>query len=149
MEFIYTLILIALIVIIFHFIRFSLSRWQVVVDIFETGSEPEGKQIYGIWSEFRQADAKYPLINTLLKVIPTSYGLYLKYDLKYEPIKFYKPVRIPWANISFEYTSESNGYDKLYIEKNYRTVGTLFLQRLVVEEIVDYMKNQGIELNIK
>jgi len=149
MEIIYTLISIFFIVIIFHFIRFNLSRWQVVVDIFETESEPEGKQIYGVWSEFRQADTKFPLINTLLKVIPTPYGLYLKYDLKYEPIKFYKPVMIPWANISLEYTAESNGYDKLYIEKNYHTVGTLFLQRLIIEEIVNHMKNQGIELNIK
>ncbi|MFC2083579.1 hypothetical protein ACFLS9_00835 [Bacteroidota bacterium] len=129
------IILIISIPFIVYYIRFKLTKWGKVVELFKTIEEPKGKVIYGFYSEFHHLATIYPLGNNFLKLIPSFNGLYLKYDLKYEIIKFYTPVYIPWENIEIEKSSDRIKYDKYYISFGNKKVGTLFLQPFVTEKI--------------
>lgn len=144
------LILISFASIFFQFIRFKLSRWEKIVEYFESVKRPELKPIYGYWSEFRISTNSYPLGNTFLKLAPTNSGLYLQYDLKFEPIKFYKPVLIPWNNLTITQTKESRrkGGDEYQIQKNGDYLGSIFLQTPISEQIKSKTNELGIQINI-
>ena len=136
-------------VVVIQFIRFKLTRWEKIVERFESERRMELKPIYGYWSEFRRSPKSYPLGNTFLKLAPTNFGLYLQYDLKFEPIKFYKPVIIPWNYIRIRQTKESKskGGDEYIIQENENYLGSLYLQTQISEQIIRRMKELGIELN--
>ena len=136
-------------VVVIQFIRFKLTRWEKIVERFESERRMELKPIYGYWSEFRRSPKSYPLGNTFLKLAPTNFGLYLQYDLKFEPIKFYKPVIIPWNYIRIRQTKESKskGGDEYIIQEKENYLGSLYLQTQISEQIIRRMKELGIELN--
>lgn len=146
---IYYISLFIIAIVVIQFIRFKLTRWENIVAHYESEKRSDSNAIYGYWSEFRQSPKSYPLSNSFLKLIPTNYGLYLQYDLKYEPIKYYKPVMIPWSNIRISQTKElfSNGGEEYIIEKNDQCLGSIFLQFQISEQIKDNVKNYGVELN--
>jgi hypothetical protein len=149
MKVILFLILIPSLVILLNYIRYKLSRWEIFIKDFESVKRPELKAIYGSWSEFRQSSTSYPLGNNFLKLAVSPFGLYLQYDLKYEPIKFYKPVMIPWDNILVTQTEESvtKGFDEYQIIKKGQIAGSLFLQFPISSQIKEESKNLGIKLN--
>jgi len=146
---IFYILLIFAAVIVIQYVRFKLTRWEKFVERFESEQRPELNPIYGFWSEFRRSPKSYPLGNSFLKVAPTNFGLYLQYDLKYEPIKFYKPVMIPWSNISIRQTKESRGKggDEYVIQENGNYFGSIFLQSLISEQIKNRIKELGVEIN--
>ena len=146
-PFIYVLLFFA-VYIFFQFIRFKLSRWEKIVEYFESVKRPE-IPIYGYWSEFRISTKSYPLGNTFLKLAPTNSGLYLQYDLKFEPIKFYKPILIPWNNLIIAQTKESisKGGDEYRIQKNGEYLGSIFLQTPISEQIKSKINELGIQIN--
>jgi hypothetical protein len=150
MKVILFLILFPALVIFLNYLRYKLSRWEIFIKDFESVKRPELKAIYGLWSEFRQSSTSYPLGNNFLKVAVTPFGLYLQYDLKYEPIKFYKPVTIPWDNIFIKQTKESvtKGFDEYRIIKKGQNAGSLFLQIPISDQIKAESKNLGIKLNV-
>ena len=150
MEKLTVIVLIILVVFLLHYLRFKLTRWEEFVFHFESEKRPELNPIYGFWSEFRQSTKSYPLSNSLLKVAPTSFGLYLQYDLKFEPIKYYKPVMIPWGNINVIHSEESKGKgsDEYIITENGESLGTIFLQIPISEQIINEAEKFGIELGI-
>jgi hypothetical protein len=135
--------------IITQFIRFKLTRWEKVVEQFGSEKRPDLKPIYGYWSEFRLAPKGYPMGNTLLKVAPTNFGLYIQFDLKFEPIKFYNPVMIPWSNLIIGHTQESRGKggEEYRIETNGEHLGSIILQTPVSEQIKEKIKELGIQIN--
>ena len=131
------------------YIRYKLSRWEEIVFHFGSVKRPDLRAIYGFWSEFRRTPRSYPLSNQYLKVAVTSVGLYLQYDLKYELIKFYKPVLIPWDNLKVGYSEESvkKGFDEYIILKDQKQLGKIFIQVPVSERIVEEAKKIGFELD--
>jgi len=135
--------------IFFQFIRFKLSRWEKIVDYYESIKRPELEPIYGYWSEFRKSAKSYPLGNTFLKLAATNSGLYLQYDLKFEPIKFYKPVLIPWDNLIITQTKESRGKggDEYRIQNNGEYLGSIFIQTPISEQIKNKTNQLGIQIN--
>ena len=143
------ILLIFIVVIVIQYIRFKLTRWEKIVEQFESARKNYLKPIYGYWSEFRQSPKSYPLGNTFLKLIPTNYGLYLQYDLKFEPIKFYKPVMIPWTyiNIVQSEVSKKKGGEEYRIQKNGKYLESIILQVPISEQIKNKMNELGIELN--
>lgn len=149
MENIYFILFIIPIMFIFHLIRFKLTCWEEFTNHFESVKRPELKPIYGFWSELKQSANSYPLNNSLIKVAVTSYGLYLQYDLKFELIKYYKPVIIPWKNISITNNEKSNGKgsDEYLISKNDQRLGSIFLQITISEQITREANSQGVSIN--
>ena len=133
-----------------HFIRFKLTRWEQFVLHFKSEKRPELNPIYGFWSEFRQSPKSYPLSNSLLKVATTSFGLYLQYDLMFEPIKYYKPVMIPWGNINIAHSEAGagKGCHEYIITKNGGHLGSIFIQIPISDQIVNESKNLGIEVKV-
>ena len=133
-----------------QYLRFKLTRWKKIVELFESEKRSDLNPIYGYWSEFRQSPKSYPLSNTFLKLTPTNFGLYLQYDLKYEPIKFYKPVLIPWSNIFVSRTQESKnkGGEEYKILKNGIDLGIIFLQAPISEQIKRKTEELGLLINI-
>lgn len=77
MKILHIILLIIPIVFLLHFLRFKLTGWEEFALHFESEKRPDQNPIYGFWSEFRQSPRSYPLSNSLLKVAPTSFGLYL------------------------------------------------------------------------
>lgn len=149
MEYFYFLIALFPIFVLISFIRFKLSRWEEIVSHFESEKRPNLNPVYGYWSEFRRSPRCYPISNIYLKVAITSFGLYLQYDLKYEPIKFYKPVMIPWSNIKVMHTVECSkkGFDEYIILKGGENLGKIFLQVAISDQIHDRAKDLGIKIN--
>lgn len=143
------ILLIFIVVVVIQYIRFKLTRWEKIVEQFESARRNDLKPIYGYWSEFRQSSKSYPLGNTFLKLAPTNYGLYLQYDLKFEPIKFYKPVMIPWTYISItrSIVSKKKGGKEDRIQKNGKYLGSIILQAPISEQIKNKMNELGVVLN--
>ena len=144
------IILIFPIVFSLYYFRFKLTHWEEFALHFESEKRPELNPIYGFWSEFRKSPKSYPLSNTLLKVATTSFGLYLQYDLKFEPIKFYKPVMIPWGNISVEHSKEAKGKgcNEYIVTKNGGHVGSIFIQTPISDQIVNEAKSLGVDIRV-
>ena len=149
MEFLFSFLVLIPIAYATSFVRFKLSRWEEIVTHFGSVKRPDLKPIYGFWSEFRRTPRSYPISNNYLKVAVTSLGLYLQYDLKYEPIKFYKPVLIPWENLKVGYSEESSrkGFDEYIILKDTNLLGKIFIQIPVSERIFEEAKKIGLELD--
>ncbi len=149
MKNIFYIILFIAAVIVIQYIRFKLTQWEKIVEHFESERRTELKPIYGYWSEFRRSPKSYPLGNAFLKLAPTNFGLYIQYDLKYEPIKFYKPVMIPWSYISIRQSKESKskGGDEYIIQENENHLGSLYLQTQISEQLMNSIKALGVELN--
>ncbi len=150
MENLLLIILIIPIVFFLYYFRFKLTHWEEFVLHFESEKRPELNPIYGFWSEFRQSPKSYPLSNTILKVATTAFGLYLQYDLKFEPIKFYKPVMIPWGNISVEHSEEAKGKgcDEYIVTKSGSHVGYIFIQTPISDQIVNEAKSFGVDIRV-
>jgi len=149
MEKILFLLLLFPAVVVIQYIRFKLTRWEKFAEDFESEKRLELKPIYGFWSEFRYSPKSYPWGNKLLKLGITNFGLYLQYNLKYEPIKFYKPVMIPWSYITISQTKESKskGGDEYIIRKNEKYLGSVFLQSPISEQIKNRIKELDIRMN--
>lgn len=149
MERFYYFILIIPIAFLFHYIRFKLTRWEEIVEHYESNRRPELNPVYGFSSEFRRSSNSYPLSNTFLKIAVTPFGLYLQYDLKYEPIKYYKPVMVPWGDIRIADTEKARnkGFREIILSKDEVDIGAIFLQIHIIEKIMDEAKKLGIRLN--
>ena len=133
-----------------YYVRFKLTKWEEIVLHFESEKRPELNPIYGFWSEFRHSPKSYPLSNTLLKVATTSFGIYLQYNLKFELIKFYKPVMIPWENITVEHSEEAKGKgcDEYIVSKNESNIGSIFIQIPISDQIVNEAKSFGVDIRV-
>ena len=70
--------------------------------------------------------------------------------LKYEPMKFYKPVMIPWNNISISRSKESlaKGFDDFIVSINGEHLGTVSLQVPISDQIQSEAEELGAELNL-
>lgn len=149
METIQIIVIVFLVAVTFHFIRFKLTKWEKLVEKFGSEKRSDLKPIYGFWSEYKSSRNSYPLGNALLKVSVTSFGLYLQYDLKFEPIKFYKPVMIPWEIINVRNTEESTGKgcDEFILANEKENFGILYLQIAVSDTIKESAEKLGVELN--
>lgn len=149
MEILQNFVLVFTIALILLFVRFKLSRWEILVDKFESVKRNDLKWIYGCWAEFKLSSKSYPLGNSLLKVSVTTFGLYLQYDLKFEPIKYYKPVMIPWNSIKIRNTKESSakGCDEYIITTEETYFGIIYLQIAVSDIIKESAEELGVDLN--
>jgi len=132
------------------FIRYKLTKWEKIVERYGVESLPDSEPIYGLWSEFKFSPRSYPLANSFLKVIPIANGLYLQYDLKYEPIKFYKPVLIPWHSLKFYNSGSSTkkGCDEIHIENNGYAFGLIYIQCAMTDLIIKRAASIGVDLNL-
>lgn len=149
MNDIYYLLLIIPIGFVFQFVRFKLTGWEVCYDKFGVEERDGLNFIYGFWSEYRRNKKSYPLSNKFMKVAVTPYGLYLIYDLKFEIIRFYKPILIPWNSLTIEHSQEANtkGCDEYKINSGNESFGSIFLQVPISDEIVKKAEEIGIELD--
>ncbi len=143
------LVLIIPVLILLFYMRFRLSGWKIIVKNFPSAVIKDISPIFGFWSEFRRSPKSYPLGNNFLKAAVIPSGLYLQYNLKYEPVKFYKPVLIPWIELKVKRSKESlsKGFDEYIITKDGNYLGTLFLQISTSEKIKEEIKKLGIILD--
>ena len=150
MEIIYFFALVFGFSIATKFARFKLTKWEYLFKIYGTDVEPKGEQIYGFFSEYRAANTNYPLSNNFLKIIPTYYGMYIKYDLKYEVIRFFKRVLIPWQNIKLIKSTDGVDYDRFEIARNgIFLIGTLSIQPFITVKLQHYLESIGKEIQEK
>ena len=131
------------------YLRYKLSHWEDVVSVYRSEVRYDLNPIHGFWSEYQRSPDSFPLSNHFLKAAPTKYGLYLQYDLSFEP-KIYKPVFIPWGNIiikSSEKGSQKGGVEYLILNNKFE-LGSIYIQFPISDQLIEMVQALGANLTV-